>query len=222
MSDQQFSKIANRKKRYYKRKGKGLTPKQKQEITKMMEQPKELKFYDTTYSSNAVGITPAWTDLTAPAQGTEKDQLIGTELTLQSLQYHFTFKIGDSTNYIRYLILQWMPDSETDGPSWAQVFQYNTFGVPTSLAQIMSPYILDAGGTRNFKVLVDEQFYLDSDNPIQIVKGFINKGFRKNIECNGDVQDGTGHLFLMYVSDSAVSLPDPSISGYTRARYYDS
>lgn len=221
MANQQFAKTANRKKKNYKLRGKGLTKKQKLQISKMIEDPVEKKYYDTSYDTVNVLLTPTVVDLTSPAEGTGSDQLIGSSLQLQSIQYRFAFTRGDDTNYVRYLIFQWRPDSQHDLPSWNQMFQYHTAGFPISLVDIMSPYQLGEGGTNNFKILVDEQFYIDADNPIQIVKGFINKGFTKSIECNGSIQQGTNHIFLMFLSDSSMT-SHPNISGYTRIRFTDS
>lgn len=217
----QFAKKVNNKKKYKKKTGQGLTKRQKQQVEQLISDPVEKKYYDTTYDANNVPLTPQWTDLTAPAPGTGMDQIIGTTMNLVSLQYRFTFVKADDTNYVRYLILQWFPDNGHDAPAWNQVFQYHTASLPVGLSDIMSPYQLGEGGTNNFKVLVDEQFYLDSDNPIQMVKGFINKGFRKELECSGASNNGTSHLFLMYVSDSSLST-HPLIYGHTRARFTDS
>lgn len=207
----------------YRRKGnkKGLTSQQKAEVKSIMMKPVEKKYYDESFFDYGIGNTPVWFDLTAPAQGTGSDQCLGGSINLISLQYRFTFFLGDSTNYIRYLILQWFPDSNNDAPNWTQVFQSIGAPPPFLLTDIMSPYILGEGGTNNFRVLVDEQFYLDADNPMQLYKGFINKGFRKQIEMNSTTQTGTAHLYLMLLSDSTLA-PNPIINGYTRIRFTDS
>lgn len=217
----QFAKTNNRKKRRVRRKGKGLNNKQKAQVVALIEQPAEKKFYDTSFDAESILLTPSFYDLTAPAEGTGSDQLVGSTIDLKSLQYRFTFVRGDDTNYVRYMIFQWRPDSQNDFPSWAQMMQFQVSGFPLGLTEIMSPYILGDGGTNNFKVLVDDQFYIDADNPIQIIKGFINKGYNKKLEVNGPVQQGTNHLFLMFVSDSTM-ISHPLVYGYTRARYYDS
>lgn len=220
MSNHTWSR--NRKKKFKKVPGKGLSKKQKLQVSSMMQAPKELKFYDTAYDSTSVSITPVFYDLTGPAEGTGSDQRIGTEIELKSLQYRFSFVRGDDTNYLRYIIFQWYGDTAHDSPQWNQMFQYFTGILPGSLYDLQSPYQLGNGGTKLWRALVDEQFYLDSDNPIQMVKGFINKGFRKSIEYDEQTPPrGTGHVYMMLVSDSNVSA-HPLVSGYTRARYYDS
>lgn len=215
-----LSKKANRKKRYYRAKGRGLSKKQKLQIQKMITEPQEKKFYDVTFDAQNVSLTPTIIDLTAPANGTGSDQIIGSSFNLISLQFRLIFTKSDTTNYIRFVIFQWHPDGATDPPSWNQIFQYETAGVPVSLQQVVSPYVLGEGGTSVFKVLIDEQFYLDSDNPIQIFNGFINKGFRKTLEANDSAQQGTEHIYIMYVSDSG-AIGHPVMTGYTRARFTD-
>lgn len=211
----------SRKKRYRRYKGRGLNNKQKAQVNKMISAPAEKKYYDTTFDTYLISLTPTFTDISAPAQGTAGDELIGSSINLESIQYRYVFNLGDDTNYIRFMIFQWFPDSENDLPSWIQMFQFYTGSAPVNLADLISPYQLAQGGTANFKVLLDEQFYLDTDNPIQIFKGFINKGFRKHLEVNGSSQQGTGHIFAMFVSDSGV-VTHPHVDGYTRIRFTDS
>ena len=217
----QFAKTVSRRKRGRKLKGKGLTRKQKAQVSSMVKAPIEKKFYDTAYVASAVSLTPAFTDITSPAEGTGMDQYTGGRIDIQSLQYRFVFTKSDTTNYIRYVIFQWFSDTTSDAPSWEKIMQNQTLGVPTTLYDITSPYVLDRGSTSSFKILVDEQFYMDAENSIQLVKGFINKGFKKTAEVYAPNSYGSNHIYLMYVSDSGVST-HPSISGFTRCRFLDS
>lgn len=218
---QQFTKTFNRKKRYRRRRGRGLNRKQKAQVKKLIEIPKELKFYDTSFNAIALDFAPLFVDMTAPAQGDGMDMRNGSRIWLKSVQYAFNFQLGDNTNYFRFLILQWFLDNGHDQPQWQQIFQFHTGGLPINQLELMSPYVLDEGGTHNFRILLDKQFYLDLDNPIQTVKGYLNKGFRKSLECSGAEENGTNHIFAMMISDSG-AVSHPTVSGYTRARFYDS
>lgn len=220
----QFAKNAGRKKKYRKPKGAPLSQKQVMQVKKIVEKPVEKKYFDREFDFEDVLITPSFRDLTNPDSGLEPYEIVGSEMNLLSLQYKFYFNkpSTDETNIVRYIIFQWFPDNQTDLPSWTQMMQFKTTGTtPSSTVEVMSPYVLGEGGTRNFRILVDEIFYLDADNSVQLVKGFINKGFRNSIELNGPTQQGTGHLYLMLVSDSLFA-GHPKITGYTRIRFTDS
>jgi len=219
---QQYPKNAGRKKKYRKLKGAPLSQKQVMQVKKIVEKPVEKKYFDRTYDYQDVLITPTFTDLTNPETGIEPFNIVGSEMNLLSLQYKFFFlkPSTDETNIIRYIIFQWFPDNQNDLPQWAQIMQYKTGGSPSSTIEVMSPYVLGEGSTRNFKILVDEMFYLDADNSVQLVKGFINKGFRSSIEVDGPTQQGTGHVYLLFLSDSLFA-GHPKITGYTRIRFTD-
>lgn len=218
----QFAKNISLKKKNTKIRGQGLSRKQKMEVQSLVKEPLEKKFYDSAYATVPVSLIPSFTALTRPAEGTGPDQFTGATIDLISLQYRFMFQKVDTTNYIRFIIFQWFPDSTADSPSWEKMMQYNTAGLPASLYDLLSPYVLDRGSKSMFKTLVDKQFWLDSDDPFQLIEGFINKGFRKKIDIydNAGTYDGTNHIYLMYVSDSG-ALGHPTITGHTRARFTD-
>lgn len=220
MANQQFAKRLIKRKTKRNVKGKGLTKKQKMQVAKLIKAPVEIKYYDTTFDAISASLAPIIDDISAPAEGTGEDQRIGSNINLESIQYNLCIVKADDTNVVRIAILQWFPDAENDYPSWQQLFQYHTAGSPSGLQQLMSPYQLGQGGTRNFRFLMDEIFYLDSDNPMQFLKGYINKGFKKGLECNGTSERGTNHIYLLYASDSGVTT-HPLIYGDCRVRYSD-
>lgn len=221
----QFARQANRRKRYRKGKGPKLSGRQKQEIQKMISEPVEKKYFDTAYPPAAVSASPTFYDITDMAQGVDSNEMIGTSINLLSIQYRFVFSLADTTNYIRFIIFQWYGDMSVDVPSWSKIFQYHVAGVPVSLYDYMSPYILSDGNkNRMFKILMDQRFYLDSDNPIQLFDGFINKGFRKNVgnvDLGGGSFGGVNKIYLMTVSDSG-TVSHPALDGFTRIRFTDS
>lgn len=221
MSTEQYYKNVSRKKRRQRVGGKGLTKKQKLQIEKMIVDPQEKKYYDTPFDAITISLVPAWYDISAMAQGGLSTERDGAEITLQNISYRMTFTLGDSTNWIRYLIIQWYPDNASDAPNWNQVMQFHTASLPTGLADAMGPYQLGEGTSTLFKVLVDEQMFLYSSAPRAMIKGFINKGFRKTITYKDADTTGANHIYLMLVSDSG-SFPSPALYGYTRLRFTDS
>lgn len=218
-----YGKKVYRKKRYRKIKGRGLNRKQKTQIKKMIESRPEKKYYDTTWDDIQMGNTPTFTDITAPAQGTTTSDRIGSNITLENVSFSFRFSVGASngTNYIRMVIFQWFPDNANDLPSWTQIFQYPPTGSPASQYEYMSPLVLDEGGVRNFKVLLNQEFNLDEiDDTKASEKGFINKGYKKTITFGDAIITGNNHIYVMFISDS-IGVEYPHVSGFTRVRYID-
>ena len=146
------------------------------------------------------------------------NQCLGGSINLQSIQYRIKFTIGDTVNFLRFVIFQWYPDNTADAPSWEKIFQYHTLTLPFNMKDYLSPYVLDRGSTQTFKVLHDEMCTFDTDDPTQIFKGFINKGFKKKLE--EDATYGTNHIYMMFLSDSNISA-HVTFDGFTRIRFTD-
>lgn len=225
MTNQQFAKKANRKKRYRKLKGKGLNPKQKEEVQKLITTPVEKKYYDYALDGESIQLTPSFYDISDPAEGTASNEMIGDSMNFINLSYKFHFRVADTTNFIRFVIFQWYADNATDTPQWNQIFQFHTAGNPTDQYELMSPYVIGSGNKAAlFKILIDEQFYLDADNSVQMIEGFINKGVRKrigNLAVPASPSTGTNKIYLMLVSDSG-AVSHPVLHGWSRLRFTDS
>lgn len=64
-------------------------------------------------------------------------------------------------------------------------------------------------------------FNLDTDNPQQLISGYLTKGFKKEIwldESTPTVKKND--IFFLFVSDSG-AVTHPSISGHIRIKYTD-
>lgn len=221
MSNQQFVRKKNTTKKKWK--NKALTRNQRKEVLQLIEEQPEKKYYDETFDAFNASSTPQFWNITQMSQGSLTNERIGSTVRLLSVQYnlHIQYASADSTNTIRVLLFQWKPDNQQDLPAWDQIFQYHTLGAPSKLYELMSPYTLGEGGSGVFNMLYDTLFYLDSDNPIQILKGYINKKFLKNITFGDGSLTGQNHLYLCVVSDSSV-VGHPVYSGGTRIRFTDS
>lgn len=220
MSDS-FAKKFNNKKRYRKLRGKGLNLKQKVQIEKMITGPAEKKFYDYSFDQLAISITPSYHDMLQPAQGTGKSDVIGTVLNLESIYFNLYFVYGDAINYVRMLLVQWYPDTSVDDISWKKVLEYPGTSSPINIDEFMSPLVLSRANERSFRVLKDIQICLnDNDNRQQLVTGFINKGFKKQIYFEELAQNGMNHIQLILISDSG-AIVHPNVSGHFRFRFTD-
>lgn len=216
-----FNRKVTRNSRRRKVKGKGLTRKQRQQIDRMIEEPKELKFHDQGFIGAGVSTTPTFTDITTPNQGTDVNERIGVEIELKSISFNLMLNKGDDTNWLKMVILQWYPDRQSNGPNWDEIYQYPLNGNPITQRDRMSPLAIDKGTTGTYKIIKTVSMVLDVDNPIQTFRGYINKGFKRRITYGSSTTSGINHIYVMFISDSDV-IPHPNISGEFRVRYTDS
>lgn len=217
-------------KRSYRKKKGGLTKTQKKQVKMLIEDAPEKKFYDKSFTDVDLNLIPLITDVTDVGFGIGSTERIGVEIKLDSIQWNLIFKVDDGlligeANIYRFIVFQWFNDSSNDLPQWEQILQYGLAGSLTQ-TQMLSPMILDQGNSRCFKILHSEIFYSDLDNPVYMSKGFINKGFKKDVGLNQNAgittRRGPNHIYFMLLSDKDVISPNfPKVLGYTRIRYTD-
>lgn len=186
-----------------------------------LEDVTELKFNDRIYTLGLT-VAPLIYDLTSTiVLGTNGYDRIGLDIELKSIWFKFQLGLADTFNYMRIIFFQWYDDVSAAFPAWDDIFQYPAAGNPVNVSDFMSPYGLNKGKDRSFKVLKNIELILDNDNPAQIITGYIDKGFRKSINFGTASTLGNNHIFMMVVSDSA-AIPDPTLEGVTRLRFTDS
>lgn len=218
-----FAKKSNTKKKKSKA-NKVLTPRQanavKRIVDSKLEAEVEKKYRDYTLDAVAISSTPVVSDISVMALGTSAQQRIGDVVELKSIQFRFQCTLADTTNYIRLILFQWKQDAQT-APTWADIMEFESGGVPIAQYERMSPYSLYTSIEGSFRVIKDIRFILDTDNPVQLIEGFINKGFTKNIHYSQAASTyGVNHLYMMMLSDSG-AVSHPSIDGFIRLRYTD-
>lgn len=221
-----FGKKNNTRKRR-KRRLRALTRKQKQEVSSMItnkvEQKAELKTHDVFYNEEELVISPSIADMSTITQGDNFNERIGVKVDLQSLYIKLRFTKFDSTQFIRVVVFQWFMERDTAVPTWYDIMQYPASTNPTLKYEFISPISVSKGFNKQFRILKDVTLDLDSDNPIQTLSMYINKGFRKRIDYNSSTSvSGTGHIWLMMISDSIGSIGSrPTVSGVVRSRFTD-
>lgn len=190
-------------------------------ISNQLKEKVELKYNDETFNQTGIAMLPAFYDLTAISNGTGKDRRIGSDINLSSIQFQLSFTSGDETNFIRMVLFQWYPNNIDSVPQWDKIFQYHTVGLPIDMQELMSPLGIAESDIGTYKILLNKQFLLDTEESIQLMNGFIKKGFKKNIDFAGSLPTvGTNHIYVMFVSDSG-AVPNPTVSGTFRLRYTD-
>jgi hypothetical protein len=130
------------------------------------------------------------------------------------LQFNFNLVAGDPTNLVRIFIFKWRPDSTSDTPTGGEVFQ----DVSSTTGALNSPPY--ATKPNRAKILYDNLFPLDTVKNIQQIRKVTLK-FNINCSFQTSVNTGVDHLFLGWVSDSAVT-PHPTIAYSTILYFTDS
>lgn len=222
---QNFTKKINYKKRKPARMGNPFTVKQKRFISsyveKQLQEDIEKKTYDYEFDSYGINLTPYIQDILQPALGTDYNKRVGAKITLESIYFKFLIAKSDNTNYIRLVFFQWFADAGNDMPTWNQLYQYYTGTNPAGMPELLSPLRISAGAQNNFKIIMNKEFILDDDDPIQLISGYIDKGFKKSIMFSDtNTAHGQNHIYMLIVSDSGVTT-HPTLSGYTRLKYTD-
>lgn len=200
-----------------------LTRNQKREVLNLIENKVEdkieSKYIDLQFNFSVTNV-PTISSLTSIGTGLTANNRIGNKVELQNISLKFQCLLADTTNYMRIVIFQWIEDAK-NFPSWVDLFEFNTAGLPTTQAERMSPYTLDTGKQGSFRILYSNEMQLDTDNSVQLIKSYINKGFRKVIDFDSTLSNrGTGHIYMMALSDSS-GIPHPNLAGYVRIRFKD-
>lgn len=189
-------------------------------ITKRLATAPEKKIINQGWNGTGISNTGSRIRMTTLAQGVGAEQRVGNEITLQSLFYRICLTLADTTNIIRYCIIQILEDDQplALSPPYGTFFQFSTGGDPTNTKELMSPLII-TDRNYQFKMLLDKHVVLNAENPQVVIEGTIKKFARKNITYDSTGY-GEGHIYFCYWSDS-LAVSHPTVDGYCRIRYTD-
>lgn len=181
----------------------------KKEAVKAIRSTMELNYYDDltngTFSQDGTIL-----DLTIPiAVGDTEKSRDGREIDLKSILIRFDCIHDDSTNVVRMILFRWMAPGD---PTAAQVISSNN-----SIYAPISP--LNEENTKHIQVLYDDLFATTTNSDAATVGKIYKKLKGKAVWASSAGAGSKGHLYLLVVSDSALS--GPSMRIYSRVRYYE-
>lgn len=197
-----------KRKRNYTRKS-GLTNRKDaiKLIDQRINQNSEQKHYDTTYGS-AVSSTGITIQMTGVAQGDGDNQRIGDSIQFSELSFRMLFENIDNYNVLRMLVVQWHPNDAVD---------------PCEVTKVLNSasYLSNLNWHRrsDYRVLYDNMFKVDSDDPVAIKKVVIKNKVRK-VLYNEGTPTGHNQIFLIIISDST-TINHPQVNYHRRLTYYD-
>ena len=213
----QDSSYGSRRK-MYKKKGKmPFSYRQQIALKQMIHANAETKIFDTNHPSNTVLSTGTIIGpLCGMSQGSGDLQRNGDRIYIRKLYLRQTMLFADTTNFIRVIIFQWIPNNASITPTFDSLLQ-NT-GQPITNA------INDTNNTSLFRLLSDITYSLsstgDSGALVRNTSIFGKRLGRHILEFNPGLPTGFNQIYVCVVGDSAAA-PNPTYSLYSRLTYSD-
>lgn len=223
------------KRRDYKNKNKDhvLTESQIKQVTSLVRKvnPPELKYTVGYFQTGVSNVPNIYVLCNWPTQGVEgygNAQLldptngasrIGNAITIRNIQWKFCINLGDTLNYIRVVLFQFMDNNQVTAP------------VPGDIIcdPLNNGYIqpLNPLNRHKIAVLYDELFHLSSGGLETIVRTMNIKPKSMDIRFTDNTSAGftadiiKGNLYYLLVSDSGV-VPHPLWTNNVRLCFSDS
>lgn len=227
MSSTREVNYRRKKKRPYRLKGKGLTPKQKMQVTQLVTKTvkPEMKHHDTSPVATLMSYAaPYLVDICQMIQDNTDTTRNGDLVLLQKIYCKFRFlypvqpaATADAAAVGRVIIFQWREDNASAVPVVTDILQNNA-----SPDDIIRPYTLDKNS--KYRVLKDVTFALTRQDPIQLIDIYIDTKFSKNLQYTNSTQTGVNHIYVMVLCDDNVGFGTelPEFVMRARIRYTDS
>lgn len=196
------------------RKSKLVTKKQ---VQRMIVRAGEQKRFDIAIdqTSSTAGEVVALSDV---IQSLTQIGRAGLKIHPVSFEMRYDVLIGDTTNLVRVIVLQWKMDTaDTGPPTISNILQdVDPFDALNSAYQFSE--------RKKFKILYDRRHKLSSTGEQQAL-GFVRikaKDLLQEINYNtgSGVQDAFNSLFFFTVSDSG-AITHPIVHGFSRLLYTD-
>lgn len=175
----------------------------------------EWKHHVLDVPGDAISTSGQVTDLSAVAQGDTDVTRDGDEINAHSISIRYSWTCPDTTNVVRVIIFQWLPDST---PVIANILNPLTAGLETE-----SHYNTDKAD--QFKILFDKtQVSYQAVSAQNHSPPYVRRKLRlrkKKIKFNAGATDGSGKVYLLALTDSGVTT-HPTLYFESRLNFMDS
>lgn len=158
------------------------------------------KKYGESTGSQSVDFSGAIIDVSAIAQGDGDTNRNGDQLTLTSYELKYNWVQADTTNLVRTIIFQWLPNTSAGAPTVGSVLIAAPLGTATAPLAVY-----DHDNRYNFRILYDKLHRLDAAHVIQGNEIMITKFARNRIQFNGGATTGSNRIYILIISDSAAA-----------------
>lgn len=155
------------------------------------------------------------------AQGSESDQRIGLEVTLQRIAGSLSISRGDNTNMMRVLVVA---TPSTTNLGLTDVLEYGIWSVYDDMV-FSSPYKLKSSSTsKSYKVMFDKTYNVRNTQTTIVDKFNCDlKGVEKQLRFDNAILASAPTNFnisVLALSDSSAA-GHPTLSFNIRTKYYD-
>lgn len=206
-------------KSYKKRARKPTNYKAIQKLVKAeLKKTEEIKYNQQNHQFQGISDAGTVYDITPVNQGTGDTQRIGDEIKVNAIQIRFQAIAGDTTNYLRIIVFQWIPN-DAAVPAIGNILNSQGGSVP----YITAFYNNDTLGN-NYIVLCDKVYSLSqngSNYAIQRNMYCPMKYAKKKVQFDAATTQGQQKFYVLAVSDSTAS-PHLSFAFISRMTYTDS
>lgn len=201
-----------------------LTPSQRAEVRKMLGSQIEKKYLNAIIAQTGVSSTSGLQCITEGIQqGTTDSQRVGDTIKLTKIYLRLFWGIGDSENFMRFIVFQWKPSDQTTAPTAADILLPGA----SSIVDISSQYNHDKRSL--FKILFDKTISMNGDGTgagspdTSTSRGFCVETLLPKVDrvsFEAATVRGMGHIYVLSVSDSTI-IPHPYIYYSMKVMYTD-
>lgn len=185
----------------------------KQIVQSMLRGVQELKIH-IVQSSASVDYNGTIVHLSAVPQGDADIARDGDRIYAALLSFRWYATVADTSNLLRVILFQWIPDNASISPTVANVLQ--TVGTTNSPISYKSIDFV-----KDIKIMYDWTVKVDTYHLVKLPKPVMIKRFHdKQIQFTGALTCTNG-LYALFISDSA-AVTHPTVNYYSTLRFTDS
>jgi len=178
----------------------------------------ESKFVVTFLSGSPTQATSVAFPITEVSQGLGDSNRTGDAITLIDMWFSLTFVVGDVTNFIRMIIVQWAGPIVAATPLDTPDILLNA---GSNANNIIAPYNQDNIDGHNLRIIYDKVISLSQQGPASVAfTKLVRNRFTKSIQYTAGTNTGYHKMSVHFYSDSIIA-PNPSIFGSVLIRYTD-
>lgn len=175
---------------------------------------------------DTVSYLPTYIQLiTFPSQGDQYYNRQGDVITPLSIKLRGHILAADTYNLFRFIVFQWLPDTNQVGPSNSTLFTQVQVTTISSVASVYTPFRQETKGLYNIvydsgpkKLMYNSASYLQ-ENGLQFFDITIPKHKLRKMKASAPgALTGTGTLFMCVMSDSSTAL-HPQIQWVSEMKY---
>lgn len=171
----------------------------------------DVKRHDVLSAANSVSSTPSYVLLNGLSQGDDSVTRDGNEIYISSVYIKGSITAADATNSVRMLVF-WDSQPNSTAPVDAQLF----------FSPVAYPHLstLNYDYRKRFRVLSDEMFVVDSNDPVSFYRRYIKIGRKTLYVGSSSTITGItkGALYMCMVSDSGAST-HPEVTFQSRIHF---